>query len=139
MDISKISDDRCFNCEARGHIARECPKPKRDRRLRDAADRARGPSDKKTVVCDFCDFKGHTTAVCRKLKQYKEEQQKKNAGKRIIKKTEEEEEEEDDYDGDQSAEEGNEEFADDEIHAIREDFQYPVGRHGGAMFRWGNQ
>ncbi len=127
MDINRIGDDKCFNCDGKGHHARNCPKPKKERRERDTQDK-----DKKVVVCDFCDFKGHHVSVCRKKKVYKEEQAK-IAAKRTIKKTEEEEEE--DY-TEPSDEEGNEDFVEDNsINVINEGFWTPTGHIRGTVLR----
>ena len=32
MDIGKVGDGKCFNCQSPGHIARDCPKPKKEKR-----------------------------------------------------------------------------------------------------------
>ena len=129
MEVNKIGDNKCFNCQCKGHHAKDCPKPKRERKERDTQDR-----EKKIVVCDFCDFKGHHVSVCRKKKIYKEEQAKKRA----IKKTEEEEEEEEAY---ESEDKGYEDFVENmSIIAIGEDFWGPMGNMGAtAAPHWENQ
>ena len=116
MDVNKIGDDKCFNCSAKGHHQKDCPKPKKERRDRET-------QDKKVGICDFCDFRGHHVSVCRKKKAYKEEQAK-IASKRTVKKTEEPEC--DEYD-EPSDDEGHEDFAEEDvISVIKEDFWTPA-------------
>ena len=82
MEINRIGNDKCFNCDSKGHHTKDCPKLNRERWTRDTMDHARDSSDKKIVVCNFYDFKRHYVSICRKKKQYKEDQKKAAFAKR---------------------------------------------------------
>ena len=54
-DMSTI---RCYECQKRGHMARDCPKKKKEDR------KAKKPSSIKKAFCDFCEKGGHTDKEC---------------------------------------------------------------------------
>jgi hypothetical protein len=110
MDISKVGpNDKCHNCDGKGHYARDCPKPKRG-----AQQRAQGSGNQPRKGCYFCDAPGHFTADCNKKKKWKEEQAKARAER--LKMCGEE-------DGEYDDEDSNNEPVDGPIHLMgNEDF-----------------
>ena len=131
MEIGKVGDGKCYYCDCHGHIAKDCPKRKQDRRNKDTKKEGATSRDN-TVICAFCDHPGHHVSVCRKKKQYKEDQAKASAAKRKVKKTTAEEEdlsemyEDDDEEGDEEVEEvANEEFLEEGPVNTIKDLDFP--------------
>ena len=87
--VCRVEDDKCYNCQERGHHARDSKKTRRDiftgpqSSVKERKNFSTGRKGREVSICSFCDAPGHHHSVCRKKKRYLEDKKMKRAIKKM--------------------------------------------------------